>query len=317
MIILIEQAFTLFIVMENNFFWLIIILLIGNFLLENGLTLLNYYYYPQKSLPSLIAGFYNQEKYAKSMAYEQAKTRFGILISIVQFVFILLFFVLGGFGWLDRLVQSISDQYLIRNLTFFGILIFSTDLLSLPISYYNTFVLEEKFGFNKTTLRTFILDKLKSWGLILIVGGGILALVVFIYEKSGAHFWWLTWISISVFSLLLTTFYSEWIVPLFNKQLPLESGSLRTAIEDFALKSGFKLDAIFTIDGSKRSTKANAYFSGLGSKKRVVLYDTLIHDLEEQELIAVLAHEIGHYKKKHTLLGLVLSILQTGLMLFI
>jgi len=302
--------------MASTFFLLIILFLILNFLLENGLSLLNYFY-PEKPFPSFLSKVYDQEKYEKSQAYEQVKLRFGILVSVIQFIAVLAFFYFGGFAFLDSFVRSVTEYYLFQNLLFFGLLAFVSDILSLPVSIYHTFYLEEKFGFNKTTIKTFVLDKLKGWLLAIIIGGGILALIVFLYELAGSNFWWLAWLTISFISLLFTAFYSEIIVPLFNKQSPLEEGSLRNAIETFAQKTGFHLKNIYTIDGSKRSTKANAYFSGIGPKKRIVLYDTLIEDLEEEELVAVLAHEVGHYKKKHTMLGIILSILQTGLMLYI
>lgn len=302
--------------MAGTFFTIILTFLILNFLLDNGLSLLNYFY-PQKPLPLFISKVYNQEKYEKSQAYEQAKVRFGIIVSVIQFVAVFVFFYFGGFAYLDSVVRSLSNHYLLQNLLFFGILGFASDILSLPFSIYHTFFLEERFGFNKTTIKTFVFDKLKGWLLAIFIGGGILALIVFLYELSGSYFWWLAWIAISLISLLFTAFYSEIIVPLFNKQSPLEEGSLRNAIEAFASKAGFRLKNIYTIDGSKRSTKANAYFSGIGPKKRIVLYDTLIKDLNEDELVAVLAHEVGHYKKKHSLVSIVLSILQTGFMLFI
>jgi STE24 endopeptidase len=200
---------------------------------------------------------------------------------------------------------------------FFGILGLISNLLSLPFDAYLTFVIEEKFGFNQTTVTTFILDRLKGLLLSVIIGGGLLALIVFIYTSTGNYFWLIAWGIIGFFLVFMTMFYSNLIVPLFNKQKPLDNGPLREAIETFALKVGFKLNNIYVIDGSKRSKKANAYFTGLGMKKRIVLYDTLINDHTTEELVAVLAHEIGHYKKKHTTSGMILSLLQTGLMLFI
>jgi STE24 endopeptidase len=202
-------------------------------------------------------------------------------------------------------------------LLFFGILGLIADILGTPFSVYATFVIEERFGFNKTTVKTFILDKIKGLMLAVIIGGGLLALVIWIYGATGRWFWLIAWGVISFFSVFMTLFYSNIIVPLFNKQTPLETGELRDAIEAFAQKTGFNLRSIFVIDGSKRSTKANAYFTGLGRKKRIVLYDTLIKDHPKEELVAVLAHEIGHYKKKHTLIGTFISIAQTGVMLFI
>ncbi|MBA7519213.1 Protease HtpX [subsurface metagenome] len=191
------------------------------------------------------------------------------------------------------------------------------DIISTPFSLYDTFVIEEKYGFNKTTLKTFFLDKIKGWFLAAIIGGGLLALVVWFYEQTTNMFWIYTWILVSVFMIFMTMFYSTLIVPIFNKQTPLEEGGLRNAIQEFCKKVDFKLDNLYVIDGSKRSTKANAYFSGLSAKKRIVLFDTLIEDLTQNEILAVLAHEIGHYKKKHTRTGIIISILQTGLTLFI
>jgi STE24 endopeptidase len=191
------------------------------------------------------------------------------------------------------------------------------DILSTPFSIYDTFIIEERFGFNKTTPMTFFLDKLKGWILAVIIGGGLMILIIWLYLNTMEKFWIFAWIMVSLFSIFMSMFYSSIIVPLFNKQTPLEYGELREAIQQFSLKAGFKLDNIFMIDGSKRSTKANAYFSGLGSKKRIVLFDTLVKDLTTPEIIAVLAHEIGHYKKKHTLLSIAISIVQSGITFYI
>ena len=225
--------------------------------------------------------------------------------------------ILAGFAFVDNIVRGITDLPILMALLFFGIMGFASDILTTPFSVYSTFVIEQKFGFNQTKPKTFIMDKIKGWFLAAIIGGGLLSLIVWIYESTGNWFWLLVWGVMTVFMIFMTMFYSTLIVPLFNKQTPLEEGELRAAIEDFSNKVGFKLDNIFVIDGSKRTKKANAYFSGLGHKKRIVLYDTLINDHTVDELVAVLAHEIGHYKKKHTLKGIILSILQTGLMLFV
>ncbi len=192
-----------------------------------------------------------------------------------------------------------------------------SDIITTPFSYYHTFVIEEKFGFNKSTKKLFFIDKAKGWLLTIVLGGGILALIVWFYQQTGNYFWIYTWLFIAVFSVFMTMFYSSLLVPLFNKQTPLEAGELRTEIENFSRKVGFNLDNIFVIDGSKRSTKANAYFSGFGSKKRIVLYDTLINDLKINEIVAVLAHEVGHYQKKHVFINMVISILLTGFTLYI
>jgi STE24 endopeptidase len=202
-------------------------------------------------------------------------------------------------------------------LVFFGILGLASDLINTPFSLYDTFVIEEKFGFNKTTPLTFLADKLKGWMLGILIGGGLLALIVWFYQLTTSLFWIYAWILATLFSVFMAMFYSTLIVPLFNRQSPLEQGELRDAIQAFSLKVGFRLDNIFVIDGSKRSTKANAYFTGLGPKKRIVLYDTLIRDLSTPEIVAVLAHEVGHYKKKHILTGMITGVIQTGITLYI
>ncbi|MFT6066296.1 MAG: STE24 endopeptidase, partial [Polaribacter sp.] len=192
-----------------------------------------------------------------------------------------------------------------------------SDILTTPFSYYQTFVIEEKFGFNKSTKKTFWFDKIKGWLMSILLGGGILSLIIWFYQFAGENFWIYAWILVAIFSLLMNMFYAKLIVPIFNKQKPLESGELKSAIENYAKKVGFTLNNIFVIDGSKRSTKANAYFSGFGLQKRITLFDTLINDLETAEIVAVLAHEVGHYKKKHVIFNLGSSILLTGLTLFI
>jgi len=192
-----------------------------------------------------------------------------------------------------------------------------SSLLELPFDYYGTFTIEEKYGFNRTTRKLYWSDTVKQLLLSCVIGGGLLALVVWFYTWAGPRFWLYAWGAVTLFSLFFSLFYSQLIVPLFNKQTPLEAGSLRDKIQAFAGQVGFRLDNIYVMDGSKRSTKANAYFTGFGPRKRVVLYDTLLKELTEEEIVAVLAHEIGHYKKRHTLQGLVVSVLQTGFMLWL
>ncbi len=302
--------------MEQLIFGLIIGLLIFDFVFERFLDYLNTTRWSTQ-LPCELKGIYDEEKYSSQQAYEKTRHRFSMLTDSFGFILIILMFVLYGFAWADQLARSISAQPIIVALVFFGMLLLASDLLNMPFSIYSTFSIEERFGFNKTTPKTFVLDTLKGWLIGALLGGGILALVIFIYMKTTNNFWWYVWLLISAFSLFMAMFYSNLIVPLFNKQTPLEEGELKQEIQKFATQAGFKLDNIYVIDGSKRSTKANAYFSGLGPKKRIALYDTLIADLNTEELVAVLAHEIGHYKKKHVLSSLALGILQTGLMLYI
>jgi len=203
------------------------------------------------------------------------------------------------------------------SLLFFAVLGFFAQIASLPFSYYETFVIEAKFGFNKSSRTVFFIDQVKGLLLSAIIGGSILALIIWIYLISGSLFWIYALLVIASFSVFMLLFFSNVIVPLFNKQTPLAEGELKSVISSFGSKVGFLIDNIFVIDGSKRSTKANAYFTGLGKKKRIVLYDTLISELEPKEIVAVLAHEIGHYKKRHILTGLFFSLANTALMLYV
>ncbi len=302
--------------MAETIFYIIIAILVFDYLLERILDYLNSRLWSNQ-IPAELEGIYDNEKYRISQDYTRTNTRFSIYSDTVSFIAMLLMLFLGGFALLDSFVWSVSSNPIIMSLIFFGILGLAADLLGLPFSIYGTFVIEEKFGFNRTTVKTFILDKIKGLILAALIGGGLLSLVVWIFMETGPWFWLIAWGVITAFTLFMFMFYSNLIVPLFNKQKPLDEGALRDAIEAFSVKVGFKLKNIYVIDGSKRSSKANAYFTGLGAKKRIVLYDTLINDHTTEELVAVLAHEIGHYKKKHTLAGVITSIIQTGLMLFV
>jgi len=295
---------------------IIIAILAFNFFLERILDFINSKRFGD-ALPEEVKDVYDEEQYMKSQKYKKVNYKFSLLTSTFSFLIIIAMFLFSGFAYTDQVARTVTEHPILIALIFFGILMFLFDLVSTPFSIYDTFVIEERFGFNKTTAKTFILDKLKGWLLSAILGGGIMALIIWFYLKTTTNFWLFAWILVTAFSIFMYMFYSNLIVPLFNKQTPLEDGELRDAITDFSKKAGFRLKNVFVIDGSKRSTKANAYFTGLGPKKRIVLYDTLIDDLEIPEIVAVLAHEIGHYKKKHTLSGLVISTLQTGLILFI
>jgi STE24 endopeptidase len=302
--------------MEKIIYITILLIVIVDFFLERILDYLNRTYW-SNDLPAELAGIYDEEKYHKSQLYLKTNHNFSQVTESFNFILVMAMLVFGGFAFLDNYIRHFTTNPILMALLFFGILGLIADILGTPFSIYATFVIEERFGFNKTTVKTFILDKLKGLLLAVILGGGLLSLVVWIYSSTGQWFWLIAWGVISFFTIFMTLFYSNIIVPLFNKQTPLESGELRDAIEAFAVKTGFNLKNIYVIDGSKRSTKANAYFTGLGSKKRIVLYDTLIKDHTTEELVAVLAHEIGHYKKKHTLIGTFISIAQTGVILFI
>lgn len=300
----------------TTLFWIIIAIIIFDFIVDKILDALNAKHF-NDDLPMDIQDVYNEEEYKKSQAYKQANYKFGILTSSFSIVLTLAFLFLDGFEYVDNLARGYTDNPILVALLFFGIIMFGSDILTTPFSYYKTFVIEEQFGFNKTTKKTFLLDKIKGWFMMAILGGGILALIIWFYQVTGPYFWLYAWALVTVFTIFMNMFYTRLIVPLFNKQTPLEAGDLRDKISDYAKTVGFKLEKIFVIDGSKRSTKANAYFSGFGSEKRVTLYDTLIKDLDDEEIVAVLAHEVGHYKKKHIIFNLITSILLTGLTLFI
>jgi STE24 endopeptidase len=302
--------------MVQILFFIIIFILLADFGLERYLAFLNIRF-SKNELPTVLKDIYDPEKYAKQQDYFRTNSRFGMLTGSFSFLITLLMYSLGGFAWADELVQNYTSNPILLPLLFFGLLFIANDILGIPFDWYHTFVIEEKFEFNKIGPKLFILDKLKGYGLTIVMGGGILSLIIWIYNLTPEYFWLWAWALITVFSLFMTMFYSEIIVPLFNKQTPLEAGELRTEIEKFAKKSDFNLQNIFVIDGSKRSTKANAYFSGLGSKKRIVLYDTLIEKMTVDEIVAVLAHEVGHYKHKHTLINLLISMPSTLLLFFV
>ena len=302
--------------MHEIIFWVIIAIIILDFAFESYLDYLNSTRMSDQ-LPTEVRGIYDKEAYRKQQAYQRENRRFGLISGTFGFLLLLAMFLFYGFAFVDQIAWSITSQPIFAALIFFGISMFGSDVLTTPFSLYQTFVIEEKYGFNKTTPRVFIMDKIKGWLLSAIIGGGLLALIIFTYQKTQHLFWIYAWILVTVFSIFMTLFYSEIIVPLFNKQTPLEEGELRNSIEKFADKVGFTLANIYVIDGSKRSTKANAYFTGFGSKKRIVLYDTLLEEMDNDEIVSVLAHEIGHYKKKHVVQGLLLSLVQTGVVLFI
>lgn len=302
--------------MYNAIFYILIAILVFDYVLDRILNYLNGKN-RKNPLPQELLGIYDDEKLQKAIAYDKVNSKFDNITSTFSFILILLMFFLGGFALVDSWAGFLTNNLILKGLIFFGILGIASDLVNTPFSVYHTFVIEEKFGFNKTTPKTFILDKVKGLFLSIILGGIILGLVLWFYYRTTEYFWLYAWGLVTVFMVFMSMFYSNLIVPLFNKQTPLEEGELKDAINNLAGKLDFKLTNIYKIDGSKRSSKANAYFTGLGSKKRIVLYDTLIKEMTIPEIVAVLAHEIGHYKRKHTYKNLAISFFQTGLTLFI
>ncbi|HNQ00201.1 MAG TPA: M48 family metallopeptidase, partial [Bacteroidia bacterium] len=250
-------------------------ILIGDALFEFILDVLNLKNL-KPELPEEGTGIYDPEKYARSQQYYKANQTFSWIVSATSLLGTLAMLLLGGFGWLDLWLRNHTNNPVFLALLFFGVLMLVSGLLQLPFQLYKIFVIEEKFGFNKMSIRTFVTDKIK--GLIIggIISGLLLSLLVMIYENTGNYFWILSWVTVSVVMLFATMFYASWILPMFNKLSPLPEGSLRTAIEEYSRKTGFQVQNIFVMDGSKRSAKANAFFSGLGKKKKIVLFDTLI-----------------------------------------
>ena len=300
----------------NTLFYILIAILIISFIIDKILNALNAKHF-NDTLPTEVKDVYDDAEYKKSQRYKATNYTFGLLTSTFSLVLTLGFFFFDGFAYVDQIARQLTTHSILITLIFFGIIMLGSDVITTPFAYYKTFVIEEQFGFNKTTRKTFILDKIKGWFMTIFVGGLILGALTWFYQTTGSTFWIYAWLLITVFTVFVNLFYSKLIVPIFNKQSPLEDGSLRTAISDYANTVGFNLDKIYIIDGSKRSTKANAYFSGFGSEKRVTLYDTLVNDLNEEEIVAVLAHEVGHYKKKHIIFNLITSILLTGFTLYI
>jgi STE24 endopeptidase len=300
----------------TTLFYILISIIIISFIIDKILDTLNAKHFDDK-IPDKLADVYDSAEYKKSQAYKKTNEKFSNITATFSILLTLVFFFVDGFKYVDDFARSFTDHPILVALIFFGVIMFGSDILTTPFSYYQTFVIEEKFGFNKSTKKIFWLDKLKGGFMSILLGGGILSLIIWFYQFSGKDFWIYAWALVAVFSLFMNMFYAKLIVPLFNKQTPLENDELKFAIEKYAKKVGFTLNNIFVIDGSKRSTKANAYFSGFGSQKRITLFDTLINDLETDEIVAVLAHEVGHYKRKHIIFNLASSILLTGFTLFI
>ena len=297
-------------------FSIIVVFLCLDFMLERVLESLNSKHM-SPVLPDSLKGIYDEKEYSRFQSYKRENGRLDCWSSGVGFGVMIVFLVAGGFGWYNSWVVSLTDSVVWQTIFFVMGLSVASTVLDIPFDYYATFRIEEKYGFNKTTRRVYWLDAVKELFLSLVLGGVLLALVVWFYTWAGTYFWLYAWGAVTLFSVFMAMFYSQLIVPLFNKQTPLQEGSLRDKIQNFAEKVGFKLDNIYVIDGSKRSTKANAYFTGLGPKKRVVLYDTLIDELTEEEIVAVLAHEVGHYKIRHTLRSMVVSVIQMGVLFWL
>ena len=302
--------------MEQTYYFIIIGALIVEYLLSTISSVLNMNSITS-TIPDGFQEFYDDKKYSKSQEYLKDKTKLGLYSSTFSLILTLIVIHFGLFGFLDEFVRSNSTHYIISGLLFFGILFLINDILNIPFSLYSTFVVEEKYGFNKTSIHTFLADKCKGYGLTIVFGSAIIVPVFYFFNTFQDNGWWIAWALITAFMIAVQPLFVHVIAPMFNKFTPLEEGDLKTAIEEFANKVGFPIGRIDVMDGSKRSAHSNAYFSGFGKSRRIALFDTLLDKHSTEEIVSVVAHEIGHYKKKHVITGTVLGVIETGIMLFI
>jgi STE24 endopeptidase len=303
-------------VKTNLLFWVILAANVGMYLLDSVANWLNLRAL-KPEIPAEFQGVYDRDEYRRFLDYTAATSRFERVEATWDIATLLAFWLAGGYGWLDGLVRGQHVAFIWSGLLYLGALYLGKWLLGLPLEIYETFRIEERFGFNKTNAKTFIADQFKSLLLSAILGGGLLALILAILEKGGAAAWLYAWAAAAVLLIAMVYAAPALILPLFNKMTPLEQGELRSRIMDCASNLGFPLAEISVMDGSRRSTKANAFFTGIGGTKRVVLYDTLIKNHSTDELVAVLAHEIGHFKLRHIVKHIFGSILNIGIFLFL
>lgn len=300
----------------NIYLIIILVILVGEYILAlitDSLNLKNL----KTELPEEFKGYFDEEKYRKSQEYTREYTRFSFIESTLSILVTIAFILLGGFNYVDQFARSFGYGSIVTGLIFIGFLVLATTILGLPFAIYSTFVIEEKYGFNKTTPKTFVLDLIKSLLIGAILGGLILTAILWFFETTGDLAWLYSWFGVLAFTLVVQFLAPVVIMPLFNKFTPLEEGELKDAIYEYAQKEGFKIKGIFTMDGSKRSTKLNAFFTGLGRFRRIVFFDTLVEKLDKDEIITVLGHEMGHYKKKHIVWNILIAVLSTGLLFYI
>jgi len=300
----------------NVLYWAVIVFILLDFVRSSVLAYLNAKA-SSNPVPKVLEGLYEKEKYEKQQAYFSESTRFGVISKGLDTIISVIFFATGLFGWLSGVLQGWTSSIALQTFLFMLIVNVVSEIISIPISVYSTFVIEEKYGFNKTTKKTFAFDTIKSVLLDAVISGGMMTALAAIYTWIPDYFWIVGFAVMATFSVVFSYIYSDVIVPLFNKQTPLPEGELRDAIMEFSSKAGFKLSNIYVIDGSKRSTHSNAYFTGFGKRKRIVLYDTLIDKMPVDEIVAVLAHEIGHYKKGHIYKGMATGLVQTLILMYV
>jgi len=300
----------------NGYLIFILAVILLSYLLEGIVSLLNIRSL-SPDLPEEFSDVFDSNKYARSQEYARETTRFGFVQNTVMILITVPFILVGGFNWVDQFARSFHFGSIITGLLFTGFLALLSGILGLPFSMYSTFLIEERFGFNTTTVRTFILDIIKSVFLTILIGGPLLAFVLWFFETGGHLAWFYCWMAVAVIIILLQFVAPILIMPLFNKFIPLEEGELKQDIIRYTGQEKFNIKGIYTMDGSKRSTKLNAFFTGFGRFRRIVFFDTLVKKLTVHEIVSVLAHEMGHYKKRHVFKMMAASILQMGIMFYI
>ena len=268
------------------------------------------------TLPKEFIDFYDEKKYEESQNYTCENSKFEHVNTTFNFILILIIIYFGLFDRLDQFARSFNYSPIITGIIFFSIFFIINDILSTPFNLYKTFIIEEKFGFNKSTLKIYVMDKLKSYFLLIILGLPLISLILYCFEISN-NAWIFIWILMTLLSMIMTKVYTQFIAPMFNKFTPLQDGKLKDIITTYAKNVDFPLTEIYVVDGSKRSSHSNAYFTGFGKNKRIVLFDTLMDDHTDEEILAILAHEVGHYKKKHIIKNIMISIIHSGIMLYI
>ena len=301
--------------MENLYYYIIIFAIIIEYLLSSVSSILDIKNITP-TIPSDFKKAYDQEKYILSQDYLKARTRFGLFSSTFSLILIMIVIHSDIFGLLDQFVRGQSDSYVLQGLLFIGVIYFFQDIISLPFSIYHTFVIEERFGFNKTTASLFIIDKIKGYAIFVVLGSLVITPILYFFYVYGDIGWFIAWSLLTAFMIAVQPLFVHVIAPMFNKFTPLEEGELRSAIEKYTAKVNFPLARIDIMDGSKRSAHSNAYFTGFGKSRRIAIFDTLIEKHSTKEIVSVVAHEVGHYKLKHILQGTILGIIETGVMLF-
>ena len=300
----------------NTYLVIILVILVGKYILDLVVDILNVKN-ASPVLPKEFERYYDADKYKKSQGYLKENTNFGIIKNTLFTAITVVFILMGGFNFVDKIAGGFGYGEIVTGLIFAAILVLAMYLIGLPFSIYDTFVIEERYGFNETTTKTFVLDTLKGLLLVAIIGGIVFTGILWFFGETGKWAWVYCWLGVTLFTLFVAFIAPVVIMPLFNKFTPVEDGGLKQEIEKYAAQENFKLKGIFKMDASRRSTKTNAFFTGFGKYKRIVLYDTLIAKHTVDELVSILAHEVGHYKKKHVIKSIVLSILIMGLTFYI